>query len=187
VIYSTPRGKTRIDVQDLQGLDLVTTNTYDELDRLTSTTLPEAGSIGYIYDGNSNILTVTHTPKPSSPLLPLTTTYAYDPLWNKPTSVTDPLGLVTTLSWDQLQRLGPALLTLLLIVWTFLVSPYSQYGDKWAIYPPMALLLLAVLWHIYQVIFFEPRWKYVIYATIHLPVMAIILIYCMMIISKDSI
>ena len=29
-----------------------------------------------------------------------TTSYTYDPVYNKPTSVADPLGLVTTLSYD---------------------------------------------------------------------------------------
>lgn len=100
VIYTTPRGKTRIDIQDLQGLNQVTTNTYDALDRLTSTTLPEGNSLGYIYDANNNVLTVTATPKPGSPLSPLVTAYSYDSTFNKPTSVTDPRGLVTTMSYE---------------------------------------------------------------------------------------
>ena len=99
VIYTTPRGKTRTEIQDLQGLNRVTTNTYDGLDRLTSTTAPEGNSVGYTYDTKSNVLTVTATPKPGSPLSPLTTTYTYDSTFNKPTSITDPRGLVTTMSY----------------------------------------------------------------------------------------
>jgi hypothetical protein len=87
---------------------------------------------------------------------------------------------------DRVKRLGPAVLTLLLILWTSVVSPYSHYGDKWAIYPPIALLLLAVVWHALLVMFLQPRWKYVIYAVMHLPVMVLVLAYCMMLISKDS-
>ena len=43
---------------------------------------------------------MTRTAKPGSPLSPLTTSYAYDPVFNKPTRVTDPLGLVATMSYD---------------------------------------------------------------------------------------
>jgi RHS repeat-associated protein len=101
VIYVTPRGKTLTEIQDLQGLDLVTTNTYDALDRMTSTKSPEGVVVSYAYDANSNVLTVTRAPKPGSPLSPLVTTYAYDPAYNLPTRITDPLGLVSTASYDR--------------------------------------------------------------------------------------
>jgi hypothetical protein len=81
---------------------------------------------------------------------------------------------------------GPILLTLLLIIWTILVSPYSQYGDNWAIYPPMALLPLAVVWHVYQIVSFKPKWPYVVFFLVHIPAMFVILLYCMFQISKDS-
>jgi hypothetical protein len=42
---------------------------------------------------------VTQTAKPGSPL---TTSFAYDPLYNKTTSVTGPHGLVTTMRYDAL-------------------------------------------------------------------------------------
>jgi RHS repeat-associated protein len=100
VIYTTPRGKTRADIQDLQGLNLVSTNTFDALDRLTSAVAPEGKATGYTYDVNSNVLTVTATAKPGSGLSSLVTTYTYDPVFNKPVSITDPLLLVTTFSYD---------------------------------------------------------------------------------------
>ena len=100
VIYVTPRGKTRTEIQDLQGLNLVTNNAYDALDRLISTTTPEGKTLAYAYDTRSNVLTVTSTPKPGSPLAPLVTTFSYDPLYNKPTQIVDPLGLVTSMSYD---------------------------------------------------------------------------------------
>jgi RHS repeat-associated protein len=100
VIYTTPRGKTRAEIQDLAGLNLVTVNAFDALDRLVSTTAPEGRAVGYTYDSRSNVLTVTSTPKPGSPLAPQVTTYRYDPIFNKPTSITDPLGLVTSISYD---------------------------------------------------------------------------------------
>jgi hypothetical protein len=67
---------------------------------LTSTTAPEGKTLAYTYDTRSNVLTVTSTPKPGSPLAPLVTTYSYDPIYNKPTQIVDPLGLVTSMSYD---------------------------------------------------------------------------------------
>jgi hypothetical protein len=90
------------------------------------------------------------------------------------------------MSWDRIGSVGPALLTLLLVIWTVAVSPFSQYGDKWAIYPPMALLPLAIVWHVYQIVSFPQKWKYILFAAVHLPLMLLILIYCMFRISKDS-
>ncbi len=65
-------------------------------DRLTSTATPEGKTTSYAYDANSNVLTATVTPKPGSSLTAQTTTVAYDALYNKPTRVTDPLGLRIT-------------------------------------------------------------------------------------------
>lgn len=100
VIYTTPRGKTRTEIQDLGGLNLVTTSVFDGLDRLLSATAPEGGSTSYAYDGRSNVLTARATPKPGSPLSPQVTTYSYDPRFNKPSSIIDPLGLVTLNAYD---------------------------------------------------------------------------------------
>jgi hypothetical protein len=63
-------------------------------------TQPEGGVTSLTYATTNpwanNVASVTRTPKPGSSLSPLTTTYTYDPIYNKPTSVTDPLGLVAT-------------------------------------------------------------------------------------------
>ena len=101
VIYTTRTGKTRLDIRDWQGASqTVTTNTYDALDRVTQTTAPEGNATAYTYDLASNVLTVTQTPKPGSPLSPLVTTTTYDPIFNKPLTITDPRGKVTTNSYD---------------------------------------------------------------------------------------
>jgi RHS repeat-associated protein len=102
VLYSTPFGKTRAEIRDLGGLNIVTTSTYDALNRLVSTIAPEGGAVAYTYDINSNVLTSVATPKPGSPLSPLSTTYSYDSVFNKPTRIVDPRGLVTTSIYDQL-------------------------------------------------------------------------------------
>ena len=80
----------------------VASNQYDGAGRLILATRPEGGTTGYTWspDLEQNVVQVTQTPKPCSPLAPLVTSYAYDPVWNKPTRITDPLGLVTAITWD---------------------------------------------------------------------------------------
>jgi RHS repeat-associated protein len=104
VLYYNPRGKVQFEIQDLAGLDRVTATLYDGLDRVSSVTQPEGGVTSLTYATTNpwanNVASLTRTPKPGSPLSPLTTTYTYDPIYNKPTGVTDPLGLVATMVYD---------------------------------------------------------------------------------------
>ena len=108
VSYFSQRGRTLATIEGLgtpginNGAGNKTSYIYDGRDRLTLATAPEGGTSGYTYsaDFNNNVTQVTRTPKPGSPLAPLVTTYSYDPLYNKPTQIVDPLGLVTTMSYD---------------------------------------------------------------------------------------
>jgi YD repeat-containing protein len=106
-VLSASFGDVFSDTAQQNGVVNVTLNQYDGLDRLTQTTLPEGGITAYTYATSlnlwaNNVASVTQTAKPGSPLSPLTTSVAYHPLYNRPTSVTDPLGLVTTLTYDAL-------------------------------------------------------------------------------------
>ncbi len=116
VTYQSPRGRIVVDAAVLSagfgdvfsdtatqsGAVTVARNTYDGQDRLVLATAPELGTTAYAYspDLAHNIVQATRTPKPGSPLAPLSTGLAYDPVFNRPTRLTDPLGLVTTLSYD---------------------------------------------------------------------------------------
>ncbi len=101
VLYFTDRGRTRTEVRDWQGSSqTVSTNVWDAHNRLSLATAPEGNTIGYTYDLASNPLTVTRTPKPGSGLTALLTTTTWDPTYNKPLTVTDPRGLVTTMTYD---------------------------------------------------------------------------------------
>ena len=116
ITYQTPRNKIIKDASILSsgfgdvfndtpqqnGVVNVASTQYDGLDRPILTLAPEGGTVGYSYspDLENNIIAITRTAKPGSPLAPLTTTYTYDPIFNKPTSITDPLGLVTNMTYD---------------------------------------------------------------------------------------
>jgi RHS repeat-associated protein len=116
VTYQTPRskivkgaavlssgfGNVYNDTPQQNGVVNVTTTQYDGLDRPVSVVAPEGGTTGYTYsqDFNNNVISVKRTPKPGSPLSPLTRIYSYDPIFNKPVSITDSRGLVTTMSYD---------------------------------------------------------------------------------------
>ena len=117
ITYQTPRSKIVKDAAVLSnsfgdvfndtpqqnGIVNVTSTQYDGLDRVVLTTAQEGGTVGYAYspDLENNVVAITKTAKPGSSLAPLTTTYTYDPVWNKPTSIIDPLGLVTNLSYNR--------------------------------------------------------------------------------------
>ena len=105
-VLSASFGGVFSDTAQQNGVVNVTLNQYDGLDRLTQTKLPEAGT-AHIYATTlnpraNNLAPVTQTAKPGSPLSPLATGFACDPLCNTPTSVTDPHGLVTTMRYDAL-------------------------------------------------------------------------------------
>ncbi len=101
-VLSAGFGNVFNDTAQQDGVVDVASNQYDGAGRLILATRPEGGTTGYTWspDLRQNIVGVTQTPKPGSPLAPLVTSYAYDPVWNKPTRITDPLGLVTTMTYD---------------------------------------------------------------------------------------
>ncbi len=79
----------------------------------------------------------------------------------------------------------PVLLTRLLIVWTALVYPFSQYGS-WLIYPALAMMPLVVVLHVILIVQKTPKMPYVLYALVHLAVLIPLWFGCLMLISKDS-
>ena len=101
-VLSAGFGDVFNDTAQQDGAVDVAASQYDGAGRLILATRPEGGATGYAWsaDLEQNIITVTQTPKPGSPLAPLVTSYAYDPLYNRPTRIADPLGLVTTMSYE---------------------------------------------------------------------------------------
>jgi RHS repeat-associated protein len=83
----------------------VSANVYDAADRLIEATTPEGMTTVLAYETAvnpwaNNIASITREPKSGSPLSPTTQSFTYDPLWNKPATVTDALGRVTRMSYD---------------------------------------------------------------------------------------
>jgi RHS repeat-associated protein len=101
-VLSSSVGNVFNDTAQSNGAINVSQNQYDGLDRLTLATAPEGGTVATTYSPDllSNVIRVTRTAKPGSPLAWLITSYAYDPVYNKPTKITDPLGLVALTTYD---------------------------------------------------------------------------------------
>ncbi len=81
----------------------------------------------------------------------------------------------------------PIYLTIVLIIWTMIVKPYSKYGDYWAIDPAIILFPIVFIIHIIIMYKKEFKMKYVIYSLVHLTIFFSIWLMCLALISKDSI
>ena len=80
----------------------------------------------------------------------------------------------------------PLIFPVFVVVWALLVSPYSNYGDNWAVFPVLLSLVFAILCHIYLI--FKGEYKLLLFTYMlgHILFFTIVCIYCLMLISKDS-
>jgi hypothetical protein len=83
-------------------------------------------------------------------------------------------------------RYLPLVLTGFLILWTAAVYQFARYGDKWAIYPALAVFPATLLVHAWVVFVSRPRARALLYALIHLALQFVIWLGCLMLISKDA-
>ena len=81
---------------------------------------------------------------------------------------------------------GPLIVTALVMIWTVLVSPFTQYGDDWAVYPVLLAFLVVLGLHVILVVRRPPRLTMIAYAALHLAFWVPFGIWCLMSISKDS-
>lgn len=110
-----PDGKTRVvantvgtgkpsSITDENGQS--TSYTYDTAKRLTRETFPEGNYVNYTYDSRGNVTETRAVAKPGSGLADIVSTAAFDATCsnsltcNKPNSITDPLGKVTSFVYD---------------------------------------------------------------------------------------
>ncbi len=86
----------------------------------------------------------------------------------------------------KLKYFSPILIDILLICWTLAVSPYSKYGDNWAIYPAIILFPVLILVHTILIFIDKNKLACSIYGIIHIFFVFFLWIYCLMKISKDA-
>jgi hypothetical protein len=81
---------------------------------------------------------------------------------------------------------GPLALNLVSVMWAFAVSPYTSYGDNWAIDPVLAIAVLVVVNHVALIFVSNRKMMPVFYLVLYLPPSVYLWLYCLTIISKDS-
>lgn len=86
--------------RSINALGFELTKHYDGRNRLVSVVHPEGNSINFTYDVNSNLLQITHKPKPGSGLSDLTNQLSWDPLWNRLQTFTDTAGRTNSWNYD---------------------------------------------------------------------------------------
>ena len=79
----------------------------------------------------------------------------------------------------------PLLCTLVMLLWTAAVSPYTKYGDDWAATPVEVIFIVAVVLHLFIIV--KERWRplYLFYAAVHVPFSFIVGTFCLMLITKS--
>lgn len=82
----------------------------------------------------------------------------------------------------------PVGLSLSVLIWAFVISPYTKYGDNWAVYPVLVAALVILGWHIFLIVKPRPfsRTTTIIYGLLHMAIFSYIFILSLMLISKDS-
>jgi hypothetical protein len=81
---------------------------------------------------------------------------------------------------------APLSVAALLVLWTLYVSPHSKYGDSWAIDPALVALPLVVGLHL--LLAYKSRWRsrFIAYGILHCAIFSYIWIWCLTMISTDS-
>ena len=83
----------------------------------------------------------------------------------------------------------PVFVTFLMIVWTIIISPHTEYGDDWAIVPVLIIAPVVIVLHLFLIIMNKGKEKKIFfsfYGLIHILIFSLIWIGCLMKISKDS-
>ena len=79
----------------------------------------------------------------------------------------------------------PLLLTVLLILWTLAVAPFTKYGD-WQVYPALLIAPIVLVAHILLIALRKgARLGLLLYAIIHGAIFSVVWMGCIMWISKD--
>jgi len=97
VEYYDRRGRK---IREIDALGFETLIEVDGEDRVVRRIEPEDNFSEFEYDERHNLTKVTAFPKPGSSLDPIVREMTYEPVFNQPTSETDPRGGITRFSYD---------------------------------------------------------------------------------------
>ena len=82
----------------------------------------------------------------------------------------------------------PVAVTLGMLVWSIALSPYTEYGDDWAVYPLLLAIMVVLICHIFLIV--RPglvgRMSNVVYAFVHIAISIVVLLWSLMTVSKDA-
>ena len=67
-----------------------------------------------------------------------------------------------------------------------MVFPFSKYGDYWAIIPALMALPIAIILHVAITVKSETKGGLILYGVAHSGFLFAISIFCLILISKDS-
>ena len=87
----------------------------------------------------------------------------------------------TTALW-----IGLLALNMVCAMWACMVSPYTSYGDSWAIYPVLGMGVFVVVCHVALIFVTKRKMIAILYAVLYLPASVYLWPFCLTIISKDS-
>jgi len=105
-VYYDDKGRA---IQHIDELGLIVVSEYDGRDRVTRRIYPEGDEERFVYDLNNNVTEMRRKPKPSSGLADIVVTATWSQTWNKPLTVTNPLGKTTTLTYYAAGQAGAGL------------------------------------------------------------------------------
>jgi hypothetical protein len=82
-------------------------------------------------------------------------------------------------------RLGPATLTLVMAAASAAYYPWQHYGS-WMTYAIILGAFVTALWHLFLILIEREKIKYFLYALVNIPLYVVIGLYCLMIVTGDS-
>jgi RHS repeat-associated protein len=105
-VYYDDKGRA---VSHVDELGRIVVSEYDGRDRVTKRIYPEGDEERFVYDLNNNVTEMRRKPKTGSGLADIVVTATWDQTWNKPLTVTNPLGKTTTLTYYAAGQAGAGL------------------------------------------------------------------------------
>jgi RHS repeat-associated protein len=105
-IYYDDKGRA---VQHVDELGRIVVSEYDGRNRVTKRVYPEGDEERFVYDLNNNVTEMRRKAKPGSGLADVVVTATWSQTWNKPLTVTNPLGKTTTLTYYAAGQAGAGL------------------------------------------------------------------------------